>query len=422
MSLAPGQYWRQVVTVLSGAVASQLLPFLAAPVITRMCSPAQMGSFSVWMGIVSIAAVGATLRLDTAMIIDRDRDAQRHCFSIVAYVASLLALCLTLFGVLAWWFALPLGGTIGLFGWLTIGAGTWLSAYMQVTLAYATGRNAFGKASTAKVFGSAAIVAVQLALLALGARAVGLVAGQLVGLAAGLVAARHLLAPPRPRLSPWPSDAQRRYLRKHQAFWRLALPADLLGALVAQLPLLLIGARYGIAAAGLFGLTQRMMAAPISLVAASVLEVFKLQSVLEFERHGHCSRAYAHSCKVLVLLGIIPSVFMCVFAPVVFAWLFGAAWRSAGEFAQLMAPLYFLNFVASPLSYVFYVVGKQKLELVWQISKCTMTLAVFLSPLSLVHSIMAYTAGHCGLYLLYLHASYRYAQPQVISVPLHEKS
>lgn len=422
MTFAPGHYWRQVVTVLGGAVAAQLLPILAAPLITRLCSPTQMGAFSVWSGIVSIVAVGATLRLDTAMIIDRDSEAQRHCFSVVAYAASVLALCMTVFGVLAWWFGLPLGNDIGLLGWLTVGAGAWLSAYMQVTLAYATGRKAFGKASKAKICGSAAIVTLQLALLALGARAGGLMLGQLAGMAVGIAAATRLLAPPRPRLALWPEPAQQRYLRKHQAFWRLALPADLLGALVAQLPLLLIGATYGIAAAGLFGLTQRMMAAPVSLVAASVLEVFKLQSVLEFEQHGHCGRAYAHTCKVLVLLGIGPAVFMCAFAPAVFAWLFGAAWRSAGEFAQLMVPLYFLNFVASPLSYVFYVVGKQKVELVWQVSKCAMTLAVFLSPLSLVHSIMAYTAGYSSLYLVYLHASYRYAQARPVPAVLHGKA
>jgi len=98
-----------------------------------------------------------------------------------------------------------------------------------------------------------------------------------------------------------------------------------------------------------------------------------------------------------------------LFSPQLFSWIFGPEWRPAGELARILAPLYFLNFLASPLSYVFFVAGRQKLELRWQVALFAMTLTVFLLPLTLHASLLAYAVGRSGLYLLYLFMSYRCA-------------
>ncbi len=403
-------FWRHVLTVLTGALAAQALPILAAPLITRLCTPAQLGAFSVWLGIVAVAAIGATLRLETAMILDHGAAGQRTCFSVVACSASWLALLLTL--------AAAAGHRAGIapfaqLSWpavLSLGVGAWLTACMQTMLAYATSHRAFGRAAKAKVWAAGTIALAQLALLDAGADAQGLLTGQLLGLATGLAAAYWLLRPPLPRLRLLPDARQRRYLRKHQAFWRYSLAANLLNAGVGQFPLLLVGARYGAPAAGLLALTQRVLAAPISLLAASVLEVFKRQSVQEFETDGHCTRAYRHTLRSLLLLGAPPSLLLLFTAPYLFALAFGAPWRAAGELAQLLVPLYFLNFVASPLSYVFYVAGQQKPELAWQIVLFIMTLAAFALPATLRGCVLAYAIGYSLLYLVYLQMSYRYAR------------
>jgi O-antigen/teichoic acid export membrane protein len=110
------------------------------------------------------------------------------------------------------------------------------------------------------------------------------------------------------------------------------------------------------------------------------------------------------------LVGLLPSVILLIFSPQLFTWIFGDVWRPAGELVRILAPLCFLNFVASPLSYVFYVGGKQKIDLVWQIALFLMTVTAFVSPLSLHQSVMAYSIGYSLLYLVYLHLSYRVAK------------
>jgi O-antigen/teichoic acid export membrane protein len=426
-------FWKHLLTVLSGSLAAQALPILAAPLITRWCRPQDWGAFSVWYGVVAIAAVAATLRMENAMIIDHRRPRQRICFGVVVWSAGWLAVLLTLGA-----------GTARLAGWtgmswpcvLTLGAGAWLTAIMQTMLAYAASHNAFGAAAKAKVWAAGGIAAAQLGLLLAGAGATALLAGHLFGLAVGLLAARRLLAPPSPWAAPpgppspharrrhwaagWrPTPLQRRYLIKHRAFWHFSLPANLLNAAVGQLPLLIIGARHGALAAGLYALTLRVLAAPISLLAASVLEVFKRESVRQFQNDGNCRPAYLHALRVLLLLGCLPSLVLLLASPALFSFAFGPAWRGAGELAQILAPLYFLNFIASPLSYVFFVAGRQKIELVWQVALFAMTIAAFAAPLTLKQSVLAYTVGYSLLYLLYLQMSYRYALNRNVPGRLH---
>lgn len=401
------EFWKHVVTVTAGATGAQVLPLLAAPLLTRLCAPADMGAFSVWLGVISVTSIAATLRIDAAMILDHGRRQQRLCFSVVGYTATVLALALTLLACAARALDLAKVANMSWFALLGIGAGTWLTAAAQTTQAYAASHKLFDKAAKAKMVQTAAIVLGQLALLAIGLRGAALMAGQLTGLAAGLWMAWRLLAPPVGRVKLLLDGEQRAYLVKHQAFWRFSLPSSLLNTVAGQLPLFLIGMHHGAWAAGLYALTQRVLSAPVSLVAASILEVFKRQAVHEFESHGHCRELYRGTLKALLGLALGPSLILLAFAPGLFSWVFGPAWRPAGEFARLLAPLCFFNFVAGPFGYVFAIAGKQKMELFWQVAQFLMTLAVFSMPLPLEQGVLAYAIGGSILCLVHLYLSYQ---------------
>jgi O-antigen/teichoic acid export membrane protein len=326
--MAQSGFWKNVATVLLGATGAQVLPLLLAPLLTRMCTPADMGDFSVWLGVVAVGAIVATLRIDTVMVLDRDLQQQRLCFGVVNWSATALTIALTLFAVLACFFDFPFLRDMSWLELLTIGAGTWLTAAMQTTLAYASSHKLFGKAATAKVLQAGTVAVSQAALLC----------------------------------------------------------------------------------AGLFALTQRVLGAPVTLVAASVLDVFKRQAVQEFETLGNCLAVYRATFRALVLLALPPSLILFLFSPGLFAWLFGPAWRPAGELASILAPLCFLNFIASPLSYVFFIAGRQKMELGWQVALFAMTIAVFSAPLPLRHSVAGYAVGRSLLYVVYLAMSYHCAR------------
>jgi O-antigen/teichoic acid export membrane protein len=410
MSTPRSDFRKNVLTVMAGTTGAQALPLVVAPMLTRMCTPADMGAFSVWLGVITVTSIVATLHVETAIVLDHEAQQQRLCFSVVAYCATVLALVLTLLVSVARALDLAAVRNMSWFELLTIGIGTWLTAYTQTVFAYAASHNLFGKAAQAKVWRAAAIALSQLALLYAGFNSTGLLAGQLIGLLTGIWVANVVLSPPAPDLKLTLDAEQRNYLVKHQAFWRFSLPSSLLNTLAGQLPLFMIGIHHGALAAGLFSLTQRVLGVPMALIAASILEVFKRQAVHEFESVGHCRDVYRSTFKTLLLLAMAPSIILFLFSPQLFSWIFGPDWRLSGELARMLAPLYFLNFIAGPLSYVFFVAGKQKIELLWQVALFLMTIAVFAAPGTLYESVLGYAIGRSALYIVYLYMSHQCSQ------------
>ena len=107
---------------------------------------------------------------------------------------------------------------------------------------------------------------------------------------------------------------------------------------------------------------------------------------------------------VLLVIGV------AVLADFVFAVAFGEPWRQAGTIAVWLAPMFAMRFVASPLSYVFYIAGKQHVDLMWQCALLSMTLLAFLSAAGFRESVLFYSAGYSALYLAYTVLSFRFSR------------
>ena len=70
---------------------------------------------------------------------------------------------------------------------------------------------------------------------------------------------------------------------------------------------------------------------------------------------------------MIVFISIIPFIAFYFSAPILFETVFGESWRKSGEFAQILVPMFFLQFVTSPLSNMFIIAEKQELDLLWQL-------------------------------------------------------
>jgi len=184
------------------------------------------------------------------------------------------------------------------------------------------------------------------------------------------------------------------------------MPADFINVISNQLPIFFIGAKFGVASVALYALTTRVLAAPISLMAGSILTVFKERASSEFRQKGECIEAYMYALRSLVTIAAVPFGIAWFLIEDVFAWLFGEDWRAAGKIAQLLVPMYFLKFISSPLSYSLYIGHWQKYDLLWQISLLTITWAAFNFSNDLMKAVQVYAIGYGGLYIVSLSMSY----------------
>ncbi|WP_171499862.1 lipopolysaccharide biosynthesis protein [Acinetobacter radioresistens] len=117
------------------------------------------------------------------------------------------------------------------------------------------------------------------------------------------------------------------------------LPQSMLNAAAVGLPVILLTNYYGSSAAGYYSLTTLILGAPVLLLGQSVGEVFypKITNAIRQQ----ASNSLQLVIKATLALGgvaIIPFGTVMLFGPDLFAFAFGEQWKTAGEYAQWIAP------------------------------------------------------------------------------------
>lgn len=401
-------YWRSVVSVLTGAALAQIIPIIGSLIIARLYAPAEFGVFSAWLGIVLLLGVVLTARFEMALAIEVDGEPRR-----LAVVSTLATACLVACGaaILLAIGAAVVPGAIDRFPVVLIVASvpTALAiAAAQTWQSWAAAEGSYGQLSMMRIAQAGAVTLIQVVVGAFQASADALAIAHLLGVVVGLAFSAYLMP-----AGTFPvgqaSVTIRSFWSRQRRFPLLSLPADAINTAAAQLPLLIVASRFGAETAGLLAMTMRILGAPIGLLGKSVLDVFKRHAATSFRERGECRSDYLRTFRVLALGSLAFCAVMVLASESLFTLAFGEAWRGAGTIAVWLLPLFALRFIASPLSYMVYIAGKQHVDLFWQIALLGMTVASLSILTDHAHSLQAYSAGYSMLYVIYLAMSYRFS-------------
>lgn len=396
-------YARNVLTLLTGTTLAQAIPIAISPILTRIYSPEEFGRFALYMAIAMIASIVVTGRYELAILLPRqDRDALHIVALSVILSIAISAVLLIIVAIFAYPIAIFLGD-VSLASWLYLLPLSTLLIGIYQTLNYWSNRKSHYKRmaiSRTALSGGAAMA--QVASGYGGSGAVGLLAGQVSG---QLLATSLLL-----RLI-WREDHA--FIGRLSTFRCLALakryinfPKYLIAAhgfntASGQMPVLLLSALFTTSAAGFFTLTQRVMAAPMTLVASALGDVFRQEASRTYSQQGNCRIIYQKTFKRLLLISVVPFAVFFLVAPDLFAWVFGEQWRVAGEYAQILTPMGFFQFITSPLSAMYMIAERQKFDLLWQVCLLTLVLLSFYSGYKFLGergALCLFSACYCFMY------------------------
>ncbi|OUR61122.1 hypothetical protein A9Q74_10560 [Colwellia sp. 39_35_sub15_T18] len=202
------------------------------------------------------------------------------------------------------------------------------------------------------------------------------------------------------------------FYKRYNKFPIYSLPGGTMNSISAQLPVIVVTAKFGAELGGGLALTMRTLGAPIGIIGKSVLDVFKKYAGDEYRQHGSCANIYLNTLFYLSFFASLFAIFLFFFSKTLFTTLFGEQWLKSGEIAIVLIPLFALRFVASPLSYLIYIVEKQHVAIIWQTALLLMTLGIFYSTLPFELMIMFYSVGYSILYLVYIKITYDMSQPK----------
>lgn len=339
--LLPSGSLRRDVTILSGAsIVAQTIQLFAAPVLTRLYSPAAFGE---WMLIMTFAGIGTAFgggRYELGVTLARDN---REAIS-VAYVQTIINVLTCLFAAgLFLAFSAYLGRILGsevITRWSMV-----IPFIMFWTVFAANARfwflrqKAFRHLALSRILLATSTVVAQLLAYPFCA---GEASGLLLGSAIGVCSIVIILAI---FLRTWGECdlfGQVSYRDVRDAFWRyrkfplFTVPYGLVHEGRERGAVLTLGLFVSKSIVGYYGQIIRVFNLPTGLIATSINSVL-IQRASASKNTHELERIVFKLLTILCVLGVPVFVFIAWHAEDLFAFVFGEQWREAGVYASALS-------------------------------------------------------------------------------------
>ena len=320
---------------MSGTALAQIFGYALSPIISRLYSPSDFGVFGSFYAVVGIIAAGLTFDYSLAIMLPRNKDDAINlftlsCISTAIISAICLIICLLAPGYVqrlikapnSWILVLLILGILG-------------DGLNQACQAWCIRVKAFKHTSVSQVIRSISTNGAQLGLgyLKGGAPALifaGVLGDTLASANLAMVVSRDLRIL-RDRIR-WKRMWQ--LAKEYRDFPLYSASTNIINTLSLGLPIFLLTHFFGIAIAGAYAFGIRILSAPIGLVQRALKQVLYQKACETHNAGGRLLLLYLNFTVGLFALGLLPSLVFIIWAPEIFAWIFGIQWHTAGIFAQ----------------------------------------------------------------------------------------
>ncbi|RTZ42380.1 hypothetical protein EKL30_11710 [Candidimonas sp. SYP-B2681] len=401
-----GEFFKNVVTLMTGTIAAQLFTVAVSPLLTRIYTPADFGVLALFTSLNAVLAIISSARYETAIMLPKD---DGDALNIVALSAAItLGFCAFLQGSIflfeselikmtdsplvgKWIHLLPLS--------VALTSGTQIMIYWN---------NREKKFRQLAISRAAHGLGTGISQCALGygvGTSVGLIVGHMTGHVLGLFTLIKVnlasIAVSKPFVSR-PQIAMN--ARKYKRFPLFSLWGALFDSSASQVPLLVIASFFSASVTGSFGFTAKVLSLPLFLISNAISEVL-YQKITHLDSSRPAAlRGYI--LGIFALLSCITVPFCLIFLTYgveIFTIVFGSDWGMAGQFAGPLSLAAGVRFMVSPLSVVLNLHHNVKKGVGWQIVYfCTLTTVLLLySQQSIELFLQAFVAHEVVLFAIY---------------------
>lgn len=364
-------FLRSVLTVTSGTALSQLIVIVLSPLIMRLYSPTDMGILASYTAITSILGIVIAGCYDQAVVLPetkRQTNAVVFLGVIIAAIGCGLITVVTIILDDALINVLNLQSIQKIWFYL-LGVFVFFVGVDSVLNQYAIKNAHFKLIATTQVTQQVATngLKVLLGFCKLGTFGLltSMLFGQIIRVVRLFVTEFKNFFGTKDDL---PSKKDVKYVMgRYKRFPLVSSWSALLNASSVQLPVILFSSMFSPAVAGFYSLSHRILSLPISLIGASVGNVFLERAAKSQNNIVDLRRITIDVYKRLLLLGSIFFSFVVFYGDILFAFIFGSEWREAGRFAQWMAIWLIFSLCYSPISILYIITEKQFENLLFQI-------------------------------------------------------
>ena len=406
---APAGGLRRAVAVLAGGnVVAATIVALSYPIVSRLYAPTEFGAFAAAVSLLSIVLTVTCLTYDLAVPLPED-DRTAGDLVILCGLATLVVSALSAAIMLTTGERL-----LGVFHAQGLAPYWWLLCLAQLCggvgvalTGWAIRFRDFRDIATARISQSVVTAIIQVAAGTGGAATSGLLAGDALGRTAQTARLSRSATARLLRAVGETSVARLRWAaRRYRRFPLLGSWPTLINAIGFAAPLLLIVAFYGAHTGGLFAFAQRLIGAPVALLVLAVSQVFVAEAARR-ARDGSADLGalFRSTLRRLALVAAPLMLALAIAAKFLVGTVFGQEWHDAGMYILILAPLYTMQLLSSPLGGTLDVLERQDLLVVREVARIVLIIAAIgiaeLLSLPAVWAVVLLSGAGTLAYLVY---------------------
>lgn len=384
-----------VAVILTGTLIGQGSVIAVSPLLTRTYGPSDFGALAVITALCSIAGAFATAGTDRAIMVAPSARAVRH---LVVFGLMTSAVVGAAVGTVAWSFRNGLATSFDAPAlaalWWLFPVTTFVIAAFRIVSATVARRQRYGDLAARNAVQGLTQTGWNLLAAPLGP--VGLLAGLSVGRIAGMLGALPRSRPSESSAPARPPERLAATLGAHRRFLVVTPWSALLNVLGQQAPNVLIALALGSTSAGYVALTMRVLGTPVGMLADAVAQWSSGVFGRSVRTGTPVDRLLRRILLRLAVAGAVGTLFVLVLAPTAFAAVFGPQWTQSGTFAQVLVPAFAVQVVASPVTQLLSLLGRQVTQLCWDSGRLVLTsgsvlltIAIDAGPASTVAALSA---------------------------------
>lgn len=419
--LKKSEFLKNATTLISGTILAQVITILTAPILTRLYLPEHYGVFGIFVAITTLLGILSTFQYSTAIILpQKDEDAICLLKSsvLITIMVSVVILIVVLF--LSNFFS-NLISTKGLTTEIFLMPMSVICIGLNASfVALGNRHKKYRIISTNRVVSSIAGATTSFIYFWLfGADSIGLILGYLVGqiissifLFISITTHIHIRL-----FENYNFREMYLVLKRYVNFPKYSLVTDFINGLINQLPIFLLAKLSGRTSVGYYNMSNRMLGLPVITISSGFSEVFRQRASHDYNIHGNCIEVFKKTAKSLTLISILPFIGIILFGAEIFAVVFGENWRTAGIYSQIMGLMFFFRFIVSPLTFVYYIRGKQREDFFLHILMVVFGLLSLYIGYMIYNSaekmLFFYSISYSIIYIIYFFRSYQLAKGNI---------
>jgi O-antigen/teichoic acid export membrane protein len=366
--------------LISGSVLAQLISILLQPVLRRLFSPDTFGIFSVYLSIVGILSIVASLRYEDAIVLPRkDKESANVLFLslILSLVFNILVLIMIILAgerILKFlnlkpslpakiFFLIPLAVfLLNLFSSFNF----WLIRKKKY---YAVSVNKFSRRVTE------GISQVVFALLK---NPKGLIFSDIIGQGANAITSVFQGFKNGFSLKFISISKTKYVLKKYSEFPRYNLLPSLASTCSFMLPPIIINKFFSSESAGYFDLARVMLSVPIAFITASFSSVLLQKTAERYNKHESMIGDLKNTLFIILPVAFAEIVIISFFSEEIFTIIGGKANTYSGIISKILVWSFAFNFIVSTFTSLFFSIRKIKLFGIYQLFYFLAILVLFL--------------------------------------------